>query len=660
MAEADDAGRIGRGPDTPDTFPKQLALNARRFADRHAAREKEYGIWQSWTWSELEAEVEALACGLAALGFERGDKLAIIGRNHPRLYGSMCAAQALGGVPVPMYQDSVAKELRFVVEHAGTRFAIAEDQEQVDKLLEIKEQCPSLELILYDDPRGMRHYGQSFLHSYASVQEQGRGFARDNPGYFDEQVARGSGGDVAIILYTSGTTGNPKGVMLTHDNVLVTARNAVEFDQLGAEDEVLAYLPMAWVGDNIFSFGQSYVSGFCVSCPESAATVMHDLKEIGPTYYFAPPAVFENLLTTVSIRIEDASRIKRWMYHYFMDLAKRVGVGILEGRPVPIADRLKYRLGNLLVYGPLKNTLGFSRIRIAYTAGEAIGPDIFDFYRSLGINIKQLYGQTEAAVFVTVQPDGEVRPDTVGRPAPEVELKIDDSGEVLYRSPGVFHGYYKNEEATREAKTEDGWVHTGDAGLLDGDGHLRIIDRAKDVGRLNDGAMFAPKYLENKLKFFPHVAEAVTFGHERDHASAFINIDLDAVSNWAERNGIVYGSYQELAAHPRVYALIGDCIAQVNADLAGDPQLCSSQIKRFLVLHKELDADDGELTRTRKIRRRIVAERYAPLIDALYSGADACHIDTEVVFEDGRRGEIGADLKIDEAKVFPGPMAKAS
>ena len=660
MAEADDAGRIGRGPDTPDTFPKQLALNARRFADRHAAREKEYGIWQSWTWSELEAEVEALACGLAALGFERGDKLAIIGRNHPRLYGSMCAAQALGGVPVPMYQDSVAKELRFVVEHAGTRFAIAEDQEQVDKLLEIKEQCPSLELILYDDPRGMRHYGQPFLHSYASVQEQGRGFARDNPGYFDEQVARGSGGDVAIILYTSGTTGNPKGVMLTHDNVLVTARNAVEFDQLGAEDEVLAYLPMAWVGDNIFSFGQSYVSGFCVSCPESAATVMHDLKEIGPTYYFAPPAVFENLLTTVSIRIEDASRIKRWMYHYFMDLAKRVGVGILEGRPVPIADRLKYRLGNLLVYGPLKNTLGFSRIRIAYTAGEAIGPDIFDFYRSLGINIKQLYGQTEAAVFVTVQPDGEVRPDTVGRPAPEVELKIDDSGEVLYRSPGVFHGYYKNEEATREAKTEDGWVHTGDAGLLDGDGHLRIIDRAKDVGRLNDGAMFAPKYLENKLKFFPHVAEAVTFGHERDYASAFINIDLDAVGNWAERNGIVYGSYQELAAHPRVYALIGDCIAQVNADLAGDPQLSSSQIKRFLVLHKELDADDGELTRTRKIRRRIVAERYAPLIDALYSGADACHIDTEVVFEDGRRGEIGADLKIDEARVFPGPMAKAS
>ena len=660
MPEAAGAGPGADAPAALDTFPKLLALNARRFADRHAAREKEYGIWQSWTWSELKAEVEGLACGLAALGFERGDKLAIIGRNRPRLYGSMCAAQALGGVPVPMYQDSVAKELQYVVDHAEVRFAVAEDQEQVDKLLEIKEQCPSLEAILYDDPRGMRHYDQPFLHSYTSAQERGKAFVRDNPGYYEEQVAKGSGADVAIILYTSGTTGNPKGVVLTHDNVLVTARNSVEFDKLRTEDEVLAYLPMAWVGDNIFSFGQSYVSGFCVNCPESAATVMQDLKEIGPTYYFAPPAVFESLLTTVSIRIEDASFIKRKMYHYFMNLAKRVGADILERRPVPFGDRFLYWLGNLLVYGPLKNTLGFSRIRLAYTAGEAIGADIFDFYRSLGINIKQLYGQTEASVFVTIQSDDEVRPDTVGRPAPEVELRIDDSGEVLYRSPGVFHSYYKNEEATRETKTEDGWVHTGDAGLLDEDGHLRIIDRAKDVGRLNDGAMFAPKYLENKLKFFPQIAEVVAFGHERDYAAAFVNIDLDAVSNWAERNDISYASYQELAAHPRVYDLVSDCIAQVNADLAGDPQFSSSQIKRFLVLHKELDADDGELTRTRKVRRRIIAERYAPLIDALYSDADTCHIDTEVVFEDGRRGQISADLRIGAVRVFSGPMAKAS
>ena len=660
MPEASEGGPRGDAAAALDTFPKLLTLNAHRFANRHAAREKEYGIWQSWTWSELEAEIERLACGLAALGFERGDRLAILGSNRPRLYGAMCAAQALGGVPVPMYQDSVAKELQFVVEHAGARFAIAEDQEQVDKLLEIREQCPSLELVIYDDPRGMRHYSQPFLHSYASVQERGEAFAKANPDHYTAQVASGRGSDAAIILYTSGTTGNPKGVILTYDNVIVSARNAAEFEKLTADDEVLAYLPMAWVGDNIISFAQSYVTGFCVNCPESAATVMHDLKEIGPTFYFAPPAVFESLLTTVSIRIEDASAIKRKMYHYFMGLARRVGIGILEGQAVSAADRLLYRLGDLLVYGPLKNTLGFSRIRLAYTAGEAIGTDIFDFYRSLGINIKQLYGQTEASVFVTIQPDDQVRPDTVGPAAPGVELRIADDGEVLYRSPGVFHSYYRNEEATRETKTEDGWVHTGDAGILDPDGHLRIIDRAKDVGRLTDGSMFAPKYLENKLKFFSQIAEAVAFGHERDYVSAFINIDLDAVSNWAERNDIVYASYQELAAHPRVYALIRDCLAQVNADLAGDPQLSSSRIRRFLVLHKELDADDGELTRTRKVRRRIIAERYAPLIDALYSDAGTCHIDTEVIFEDGRRGRISADLKIEDVEVFPGGMAKAS
>ena len=660
MPEVQGAGPSGHAEAALDTFPKLLALNARRFADRHAAREKEYGIWQSWTWKDLEAEIQGLACGLAALGFERGDRLAILGSNRPRLYGAMCATQALGGVPVPMYQDSVAKELQFVVEHAGARFAIAEDQEQVDKLIEIKDQCPSLETILYDDPRGMRHYEQPFLHPYASVREQGKAFADANPAWYAEQVAQGSGRDVAIILYTSGTTGNPKGVILTQDNVLISARNAAEFEKLTVDDEVLAYLPMAWVGDNIFSFAQSYVTGFCVNCPESAETVMHDLKEIGPTFYFAPPAIFEGLLTTVSIRIEDASIVKRKMYHFFMKHAKRVGVRILEGQSVPVVDRVLYRLGDLLVYGPLKNTLGFSRIRLAYTAGEAIGGDIFDFYRSLGINIKQLYGQTEAAVFVTMQPDDQVRPDTVGPPARGVELKIADNGEVLYRSPGVFHSYYKNEEATRETKTEDGWVHTGDAGVLDPDGHLRIIDRAKDVGKLNDGSMFAPKYLENKLKFFPQITEAVTFGHERDYVSAFINIDLDAVSNWAERNGIVYASYQELAAHSHVYGLIRDCIARVNADLAGDPQLSSSQIKRFLVLHKELDADDGELTRTRKVRRRIIAERYAPLIEAFYSGADSCHIDTEVVFEDGRRGRISADLGIEDVDTFSGPMAKAS
>ncbi len=642
-----------------DTFPKLLVRNAERYGDRHGMREKDLGIWQAWTWKEIRNQVEALAGGLAARGFKRGDKLAIIGDNRPRLYWSMCAAQCLGGVPVPMYQDSAAEELAFVVEHAGAKFAIAEDQEQVDKLNDVRERCPDLGLIAYDDPRGLRDYDHSLIVDYEMLQREGREYLGANPGFLEAEIAAGSSDDTAIILYTSGTTGRPKGVILSHANLLLTAANAIARDRLTVEEEVLAYLPMAWVGDNIFSCAQSYVAGFCVSCPESGATVLTDLREIGPTYYFAPPRVYENLLTTVMIRMEDASRLKQRVFHYFMRVAKRCGGELLDGREVSSGDRLRYWLGNLLVYGPLKNTLGFSRIRLAYTAGEAIGPDIFEFYRSLGINVKQLYGQTEAAVFITMQPDGEVRPDTVGTPAPGVELRIEDNGEVMYRSPGVFIEYYKNPEATAETKTADGWVHTGDAGFVDASGHLKIIDRAKDVGKLTDGAMFAPKYIENKLKFFPQVKEAVTFGDGRDFVAAFVNIDLEAVGNWAERRNIAYASYQELAAHPQVYDMITECVEKVNRDLAADSHLSGSQIRRFLVLHKELDADDGELTRTRKVRRRFVAERYAELIDALYSDVDEIHAETEVVYEDGRKGMLSGDLRISDAETFAA-LARAS
>ena len=646
------AAKAGPSGAALDTFPKYLLHQAAIRGVRHAVREKEFGIWQAWTWSRYAEEIRALACGLAALGFARGDKLAIIGDNRPRLYGAMCAAQCLRGVPVPVYQDSVAQELQYVIAHAEARFAIAENQEQVDKLLEVKDACPGLEYIIYDDPRGLRDYEQDFLLSYEQVQSRGRDYDAAHAGFFDAEVAAGSGDDTAIILYTSGTTGRPKGVVLSQHNILVTARNASEFDHLTADEEVLAYLPMAWVGDNIFSFGQSFVTGFCVSCPESADTVMQDLNEIGPTFFFAPPRIFENLLTTVMIRMEDASALKRKIFHYFMNHARRVGVDLLDGRAVAFMDRLKYRLGHLLIFGPLKNTLGLSRVRVAYTAGEAIGPDIFDFYRSLGINIKQLYGQTEAAVFITMQRDGEVRPDTVGKPAPEVEIRIDDNGEVLYRSPGVFQCYYKNDQATEQTKTKDGWVHTGDAGFFDEDGDLKIIDRAKDVGKLNDGSLFAPKYIENKLKFFSQVKEAVTFGHGRDYVAAFLNIDLEAVGSWAERNNVAYASYQELASHPQVLSMVRECVESVNADLAGDERLASAQIKRFLILHKELDADDGELTRTRKVRRATVAERYAVLVDALYSDAKRCSIETQVTFEDGRTGSIRGDVEICEAKIY--------
>jgi long-chain acyl-CoA synthetase len=409
---------------------------------------------------------------------------------------------------------------------------------------------------------------------------------------------------------------------------------------------------MAWVGDFIFSIGQAYWCGFCVNCPESADTMMTDLREIGPTYYFAPPRVFETQLTNVMIRMEDSGRFKKWLFDRYMAHARKVGPAILDGKSVGLGDRLKYMLGNFFVYGPLKNTLGLSRVRVGYTAGEAIGPEIFEFYRSLGINLKQLYGQTEASVFITVQPDGEVRNDTVGVPAPGVELRIAESGEVFYRSPGTFEEYYKNPESTASTKDAEGWVATGDAGFIDeASGHLRIIDRAKDVGKMADGRMFAPKYVENKLKFYPNILEAVVFGNQREMCTAFINIDLSAVGNWAERNNIGYASYQELAGHPEVLGAIRAHVEEVNHSLSDDPMLSHCQVHRFIVLHKELDADDGEMTRTRKVRRGVISEKFEDLLGALYDGSGEIFTTTEVTYEDGRKGSISATLKVVDAQV---------
>ena len=633
------------------TFPQLLLQRMKYDAERPAMREKAYGIWQTWTLGQLCEESFALAAGLSDLGFARNDTLAIIGDNRPRLYGSMIAAQALGGVPVPVYQDSVAEEIQYVVDHAEARFIIAENQEQVDKALEIREHCPRVERVIYCDPKGLRKYDPQVVMDIQSVMARGRELLKTDPDKINSEIQKGNSSDTSIILYTSGTTGRPKGVVLSHENLLATARNTNEFDAITAEEEVLAYLPMAWVGDNVFSFAMGFVAGFCVNCPESANTVAQDLREIGPTFYFAPPRVFESVLTSVMIRMKDAGRLKRSLFDHFMRVAKKTGVALMDGQSVSAWDRFHYWLGELLVYGPLKNTLGLSRVRVAYTAGEAIGPEIFEFYRSLGINLKQLYGQTEATVFITMQPDGVVRSESVGTPPPGVEVRIEENGEVVYRSPGVFKEYFKNPEATAETKTSDNWVHTGDAGYFDDEGHLRIIDRAKDVGKLNDSSMFAPKFLENKLKFFPEIKEVVTFGDQRDFVTAFINIDLDAVASWAERNNVAYASYQELAAHPEVYALVQGCIEQVNQSLAQDSHLSSSQIRRFLILHKELDPDDGELTRTRKVRRRIINERYGDLIEALFDGRKNCFISTDVMFEDGRKGQIEADLEIRDAAV---------
>ncbi len=642
-----------------DTFPRLLMHHASVRGDRPAIREKDLGIWQTWTWSQVADEVGALACGLAAQGFKRGMNLAIIGENRPRLYWAITAAQCLGGVPVPLYQDAVAQEMAFVFQNAEIEYAVVEDQEQVDKLLEIMPRCPKLRHIYFDDPRGLRHYAQAELLSYERLQAIGREFSGRNPEYFGQEIAAGHADDRATILYTSGTTGQPKGVILTQRAMIATGRAYTDFERLGPDEEMLAYLPMAWVGQNLFSYTQSMVAGFCVSCPESTETVMADMREVGPTYYFAPPRVLEALLTQVTIRMEDASWVKRALYRYFMDVARRVGGRLLDRRqPVSAADRLRYWVGDLLLYGPLRNVLGMSRVRVAYTAGEAIGPDLFVFYRSIGVNLKQLYGQTETTVYVCVQPDGAVKPDTVGPPLPGVEVRVAEDGEILIRSPGLFQAYYKNAEATAEVKTNDGWFHTGDAGYLDQDGHLRIIDRAKDVGRLGDGTLFAPKYIENKLKFFPYIKEAVAFGHQRDRVSAFVNIDFDAVGDWAERRNLLYSGYADLASQAAVYELVGDCVEKVNRDLAADPKLAGSQIHRFLILHKELDPDDGEITRTRKVRRGFVAEKYRILVDALYAGEKACRVESQVTFEDGRTGTVGANLRIADARVYRADAAQ--
>ncbi|HEX4885286.1 MAG TPA: AMP-binding protein [Casimicrobiaceae bacterium] len=639
-----------------DTFPQLMLEHARVRPDHPATREKDRGIWQTWTWRQVAEEVRALACGLAAQGYRRGMHLAIIGDNRPRLYWSMLAAQCLGGVPVPMYQDAPAAEFVYVLNDAEIVFAMVEDQEQVDKVLEARPQVPTLERVFYDDPRGLRNY--EGILDFERLQALGREFDRANPGFFEAEVAKGRTDDVSVMLYTSGTTGKPKGVRSTHAAFLAASKGGAEFDRLGPDDSVLSYLPMAWVGDHLFSFATWVYAGFTINCPESGDTVMTDLREIGPTYYFAPPRIFENLLTQVMIRMEDASAPKRWVFHRFMDVARRCGAEILERKPVAASDRLLYAIGNLLVYGPLRNVLGMSRIRVAYTAGAAIGPDLFRFYRSIGINLKQLYGCTETCAYTCLQPDGEVKLDTVGRPAPGMEVRIGDNGEVLVRGPTLLKEYYKRPDATAEAIDRDGWLHTGDAGFFDDDGHLKIIDRAKDVGALTGGAIYAPNYIENKLKFFPHVKEAVCFGHGRDTVCAFINIDVGSVGNWAERRNLAYSGYTDLAAKPEVYELIRECIEQVNAELARDPKLSASQVHRFLILHKELDPDDDELTRTRKVRRGFVAEKYGVLVDALYGGKAVQHIETLVRFEDGRTGMVAADLRIADARTFGPDVAR--
>ena len=636
-----------------DTMPKLLARNVAEFGDSPAYREKDLGIWQTWTWTEASSEVMNLAKGLIDLGIKEADHVAVIGRNRPYLYWSLLAIQHIGAVPVPLYQDAVAEEMEYILTHCNATFAIVGDQEQVDKIYEISGSLKGFKDIVYVDPKGLRKYDKTKLHDFDSIIKKGENDTGQLASQLESRMAKIDGDTTCVLCYTSGTTGKSKGVVQTHKAIIGASMAAVEFDQFNNRDSILSYLPMAWVGDFMISVGLGMAAGGCINCPEGPDTMQPDLREIGPSFFFGPPPLWERLKTSVYIRIEDASPIKKAAFHYFMDTAAKVGKDIMEKKPVGIWDRVKYSLGNIIIFGPLKNMLGMSKVRIAYTAGEAISSELFDFYRSLGINLKQLYGQTEASVFLTMQGNDEVYSDTVGKPLKGVELKIANSGEVLYRAPGTFKEYYKNPKATTETKDKDGWVATGDAGYMDDEtGQLRIIDRAKDVGKLKSGALFAPKYVENKLKFFPNILEAVLFGDGKENCVAFINIDLTAVGNWAERNNISYASYQELAANGEVGKILKEHVESVNMDLAKDPMMSGCQIKRFLVLHKELDPDDGEITRTRKVKRTFVAEKYSDLVSALYSGKTSIDTKTEVTYEDGRKGYLEATLGIVDATLY--------
>ena len=629
-----------------------IESNARKYKNMPAIREKAFGIWQTWTWHDYAQNANQLALGLIEIGMKDNYPVAIVGTNRQQLYSAMFSIQMAGGIPVPMYQDAVADEMLHVLQHSEAKIIIAEDQEQVDKIIELGDKLPKIEKIVFLEERSMRPYESGDIISVRNVLEKGKNASSDAIKELERLKAAQTSDTTGVILYTSGTTGKSKGVVLSHKNILTAASGAILFDNLKPGMEVVSYLPMAWVGDFIFSICMAPLGALCINCPENRETLFSDLKEIGPSFFFGPPRIFEGLLTSIMIRIEDAGLLKKRMFYYFMDLAKKIGSDILEGKSVGIFNRTLYAIGDFIIYGPLRNNLGMTRVQVGYTAGEAIGPEIFEFFRSIGINIKQLYGQTEAGVFVTMQPDGEVRSETVGVPAPGVEIKIADNGEVFYRSPSSFVEYYKNPKSTSATKDKEGWVATGDAGFIEeGTGHLKIIDRAKDVGKMSNGEMFAPKYVENKLKFYPNILEAVLFGKEKDKCVAFINIDLAAVGNWAEKENIAYSSYQELAGHPDVYKMIEDHINHVNKDIAKDKMLSGCQIHRFLILHKELDPDDGEITRTRKVRRAFVSEKYNDLVAALYDGSKTISTETQVTYEDGRQGSISATLNICDAKV---------
>ncbi len=564
-----------------DTLPKLLERNAEESAGAAGIREKTRGVWQTLSWADYRDQVRDFALGLASMGFQRRDKLSAVGDNRPQLYVAQLATQMLGGMSVPVYQDSIASELVYVLNHAETSVIVAEDQEQVDKALLLKDKLPNLRWIVFEDPRGLWSYNDPMLRSFESVLAAGRAFGKSNPDFYAAELAKGKADDIAMIAYTSGTTGNPKGAMLSHRNMIAAAEAFIEVNHTKPGDNWLSYLPMAWVGDAAFSLGMALAGKLVANCPESPETVQRDLRELGPNGMLAPPRIWENMLTTMQVKAGDASPIKRRVFEHFRALAERCELKHTDGKPLSIVERLGLSAGEFFVYGPIRDQLGLRNARWCYTGGAPLGPDTYRFFRSFGVNLKQVYGATEASALIACQDDAEANPNTVGRPMPRIDVRIDDNGEVMLKGPNVFVGYFKQDEITRDTLTGEGWLKTGDAGFFDKQGHLVIIDRAKDVGKLTDGSAFAPQFIENKLKFSPFIREAVAFGHEKPMVVAMIAIDMQTVGTWAEKRGLPYTSYMDLSRKPEVAAMIGEEIAKANATLP-DVQ----QVKRFLLLNK--------------------------------------------------------------------------
>jgi len=626
------------------TFPKLLAALAERHGDRRVAlQEKRFGIWQPITWGEHHRRVRAFAHGLATLGFARGETLAILGDNRPEWVISELAAQSLGGRSVGLYPDGVVDEIHHVLDHAGVRIVVCEDQEQVDKLIALREggRLQTVEHIVSYDPRGLARYAVDLLVQFDELERRGAELEAERPGWLDGEVAAGRASDTAILCTTSGTTGKPKLAMLSHDNLLTMGSNLMSIDPIDRDDEYVSFLPLAWIGEQMIALACGLQAGFTLSFPEDAATVRSDMREIGPRLMFSPPRIWESLLSTVQVRLSDAGWLKRRVFAAGQAIGTRAADRRLAGRRLGPALSLGHAVAELVALRPVRNQLGLTRVRRAYTGGAPLGPDVFRFFHSIGVNLKQIYGQTEICGIAVMHTDDAVRFNTVGVGIPGTDVEIGEGSEILLRSPAVFSGYYRNEEATAEA-LRDGWLHTGDAGYLDDDGHLVVIDRAKDVMEAADGTVFSPAFIENKLKFSPYVDEAVVFGGgDRPHVAAMVAIDMETVGTWAEKRKLSYTTYTDLAQKPEVYSLVAEAVARANDDL---PE--AMRIQRFVLLHKQLDADDEELTRTRKVRRGTIATRYGGIIRALYGDDDSVTISSVVAYQDGTQATREISLRI--------------